>query len=137
MITPSDSPATPPAVPKIVPWLLWGAIVAGFVMINVLLGGKAKPTESDVALVGLVPVALSVLVRLLVMPRLASLTTALPAFIVCLALADAGGLMGVLFGGRYAPAVIGAAFVVLVLHNPMFALGRFGSDERGRRAPRV
>lgn len=132
MITPPDSPATPPAVPKIVPWLLWGAIVAGFVMLNVFLGGKAKPTESDIALMGLIPVALSVLVRLLVIPRLPNLTTAIPAFIVCLALADAGGLLGVLFGGRHAPAVIGAAFAVLVLQNPVFALGRFDSDSRVR-----
>lgn len=125
-------PSADPSAAKIVPWVLWFAIVTGFFLVTVMLGGKGANATTDVALIGLVPVALSVLVRLLVLPRVAA-TAAFPVYIVTLALAEGGGFIGVLMGGQYRVPVIGAAAVVLLLQNPaLAAVGRANRTDGAR-----
>ncbi len=121
---PSASDPRPP-VPAPVPWVLWFALVSGFTACALLLGRDRPVEPSAWARLGWLPIAAGVAVRLLVIPRCAGMATALPAYIVCLALTESGGLLGVLLGGEARHAIVGTALAVLLLHNPAFALGRF------------
>ena len=98
-------------------WIIWAAVLAGLIAIYFLLGRDSqipdgKENHSLVGLVGFVPVFVSIVIRWLVLPRARGLSRALPMFIVGLALAEAGGLLGVFMGGAY--------------RDDLFLLGVFG-----------
>lgn len=131
MTPPSDS--RPPRATRIIPWILWLCITMGFAILYVILGRKEPATGPGLGLIGLAPMMVSLALRLFVLPRLTTPARALPFYIVCLATAEAGGLMGIFLGGPYRTEIVVAAFALLLLHNPAFALTASPEDDRLRR----
>ncbi len=128
---PHESPRSPnPA--GIIPWMLWFAVTMGFTMIYAILGQKTATDPNGPGLLGILPLAVSLALRLFALPRIGTRARAIPLYIVCLACAEAGGMMGLFLGGPHRTLVIGAAFALLLLHNPLFALSANNGDERLR-----
>lgn len=98
-------------------WIIWAGILTGLVVIYLALG-RGKPVSATAGgnpltgLIGLVPIFVSIIIRWLVLPRMSGLARALPVFITGLALAEAGGFMGIFLGGVY--------------RDDVFLLGVFG-----------
>jgi hypothetical protein len=106
-------------------WILWGSILIGLVMIYFFLGqGPVKPAvakDLPLNLAGIVPLFISVIVRWLVLPRVTQAGSALALFIVGLALSEACGLMGILFGGPYRESLFVLGVLGVTSYVPLFA----------------
>lgn len=123
------TPATRP--PLLVWWLLWAATLGGLGLLWLLLArGHASGAVGAAPLThlaGFVPLFVSIILRWLVLPRSTGGGRALVVFIVGLALAEAGGLLGLFLGGPWRDdlfllAVLGVAqfapFYAARLHEP-------------------
>jgi hypothetical protein len=98
-------------------WILWFGILSGMLTFRIVLAGQ----ENDDAVEGqvnawrylaIVPLAISSLLRWLVLPRLQDRGNALVVYIAGLALAEGSGLLGLFLGG--------------VLRESFFVLGVLG-----------
>jgi hypothetical protein len=86
--------------PLIVWWVIWAALQTGVFVIYFFLGGPATQPQpsspvSSIWLVGLAPFVLSTIIRWLVLPQIQNARTALPWFIVGMALAEATCILGI------------------------------------------
>jgi len=115
-------------------WLLWAATLGGLGLLWLLLARGHAPAAVGAAplthLAGFVPLFVSIILRWLVLPRSTNGGRALVVFIVGLALAEAGGLLGLFLGGPWRDdlfllAVLGVAqfvpFYAARLHEPKAA----------------
>lgn len=95
---PSQSPPI-----QLTAWILWFAILTGFLIIQVILGGGLPSGSNDGTPPPLqqylpaVPAFLALVVRFLVIPRISSPQAKLPVLLVGLALAESTGLLGIFF----------------------------------------
>jgi hypothetical protein len=107
-------------------WIIWAGILFGLVAIYLALGrGPVKPLapgESPlVGLAGLPALFISIIIRWLVLPRMNSLTQALPLFVIGLALAEACGLLGIFLGGVYRDDLVLLGVLGIGQFMPFFA----------------
>lgn len=117
------SDQNPPAPPPLVWWIIWGAIIAAFFTIYGFLTSGMVPlaaTPPALAVLPLGPLAASLVIRFLVFPRLHHTRFGFVFFIVGLALAEAGGFLGIFLGGDYRTAFAASAIVAMILHVPAF-----------------
>ncbi len=106
-------------------WILWASILLGLTIVYVALGRRPLPVlppeKALTGLVGLVPLFVSIVIRWLVLPRFRELRTALPMFIVGLALAEACGLLGIFLGGPYREDLFLLGLLGIAQFVPFFA----------------
>lgn len=106
-------------------WILWAAILAGLVLTYLLLApDPVKPPAGRnplAGLVGLAPLFVSIVIRWLVLPRFSDPKPALPMFVVGLALAEACGVLGIVFGGVYRDDIFLLGVLGVVQFVPFFA----------------
>jgi hypothetical protein len=87
-------------------WTIWGAVLAGLIVIYYFLGRGPQETAAPGAnplanLLGLVPLFISIIIRWLVLPRSAAPGPAFVMFIIGLSLAESCGILGIFLGGPY------------------------------------
>lgn len=106
-------------------WIVWGSILGGLIVIYAALGRGQVPAPASrnplFGLVGLVPLFVSIIIRWLVLPRVRGLARAFPLFIVGLALAEGGGLLGIFLGGAYRDDVFLLGLFGVAQYVPIFA----------------
>jgi hypothetical protein len=84
---------TPPS--PLVWWTIWLALIAGVIVLWKFLGSGANPPATGaIRYLPIGPLAVSSLVRWLVLPRFADRTRAFPVFVVGLALAESCAILG-------------------------------------------
>ena len=108
-------------------WIIWGSILAGLIVVYlVLVRGRplprnVSPRDSLSGLVGLVPLFVTIVIRWLVLPRYTNPGRTLAVFIVGLGLAEAGGLLGLFFGGPYRDALFVLGVLAAIQYAPFYA----------------
>lgn len=110
----------PTKPPLIVWWIIWVAILSAFFGIYGIFSQfvELPAPGGAVALAGVVPLAFSAACRFMLLPRLLLTAKGFPVFIVGLATAEAGGLIGILLAGEHKVYFAAAALVLLILHAP-------------------
>ncbi len=107
-------------------WILWVTMLPWIVGLQLLLPHKAVAPATKLGdlwlqLAGIVPLFLSIIIRWLALPRFTSLASALPLYIVGLAMAEACGVFGIVFGGPYRDALFLLSILGLLQFVPVFA----------------
>ncbi len=91
----AESSSNPPAL---IWWIVWTAILAGVVVVYAVAGEGKAPTHDAFAgplrAIPLGPVIVASLIRWLVLPRFTEGRRAFPIFVVGMALAEGGGILG-------------------------------------------
>lgn len=111
-----EGKAPPPALARPLWWIIWAAILGGATVIYLFLGHAPRrgPPPAAAAYIGLAPLAVSAVLRWLVLPRFGDRQRAFPIFIVGVALAESCTVLGTFLGGaqRDAIALLGLLGVV-------------------------
>jgi hypothetical protein len=107
-------------------WIIWGAVLAGLVILYLAFGrGRPlpKPDGKDLFLnlAAVVPLFISIVIRWLVLPRFSGLGRALPMFIAGVALAESCGIIGLFLGGPYRDALWFLGVLGVAQYVPFFA----------------
>lgn len=126
-----------PKTQLLVWWVLWGAFMVGIFQIFYFLGvaGDAAKQSSApaqaplVAALGLIPVAVSFLIRWVALPRIQIAQTALAIFILGIAFAEATCFLGIFIFPAYK--VVFFAFSVLGIFQfiPVFAHRYYAANQ--------
>ena len=116
-------------------WIMWFAILNGLIMMFFILRPPASQSQAvtdgtPIGLIGVIPLALSCILRWAVFPKINSLTKMFPLFILGMAMAESCGLIGIFMGGKWTNALIGAAFMGIFQFAPTF-LSRFENKRPG------
>lgn len=117
-------------------WVIWAATLLSLgVLYGVLDSFKLQGDERHASLlldlVGFPPLFLSVVIRWLVLPRYHEIRRAFPLFVTGLALAEACGLLGILFGGPYRDDLFFLGMLGIAQYAPFFAKGYVGPKPPG------
>ncbi len=89
----------------IVWWIIWFSLISGlcvlyyFLARPVAVDGTAEATVFD--FIGLVPLAVSVVIRWFVLPRCANMQVAFVAFITGISMAEGCGILAIFLGAAY------------------------------------
>jgi hypothetical protein len=116
----------------IVWWLLWLAFQIGIVVIYFVIGRDtapaAAPAASPIWFVGLAPVAVSAIIRWIVLPRIEVPVAALQAFILGIALAEMACFLGLFIFPAHREELFGASIAGIFQFIPWFARRYFPSE---------
>jgi hypothetical protein len=120
-----------PATPRLraqltVWWALWAVSLATLGLLSALVGRPPPvppPAVSLANLAGMVPLFISIIIRWLVLPRSRAPGRPLGLFIVGLALAETGGVLGLFGGGPYRDELVLLGVLGLAQYVPLFARG--------------
>lgn len=136
---PADDPARLRQL-QLIYWVIWGAILAGLLVIYLVFGRRPLPEEVAsrqvlTGLIGFAPLFVSVVIRWLILPKFTDATRALPLFLAGLALAEMCGLLGIFLGGPYRDdfALLGALGIAQYL--PYLLPRLFAPPAPGLRSP--
>lgn len=122
------SPQQP--VPRIVFWVIWFALLSGVLVMHFVIPSSewteiSRNMSSPLWLVAVLPLAVSAIVRWLILPRASSAQAALPVFIIGMALAESAAIAGIfLFPGHRTELVV-LGLLGIAQFMPVFA-GPFG-----------
>ncbi len=122
--SPPPSPVKPP---QLVWWVIWFGILNSLMLVSFLMGRKSGapvPAGSPSAVgefAGLVPLAVSVILRWAVVPRLERAQAALAVFILGLSLAEACGFMGTFLGRVHTKDMVTLGMLGILQWAPLFA----------------
>ncbi len=114
------------AVHRIVFWAIWFALISGVLVIHFAIASPEWETisrgiESPLWLLALLPLAVSALVRWLLLPRFTTAHSALPVFIIGMALAESVAIAGIfVFSGHRAELVV-LGLLGIAQFMPLFA----------------
>jgi hypothetical protein len=122
-------------VAPIVFWVIWFALLSGVIVMTLFIPAPEKPLIPGIAgtpiwLLAVVPLAISALIRWLVLPRAANLQAALPVFIIGMALAESAAIAGLLVFPDRRIELIVLGMIGIAQFAPVF-VARF-SEEKGR-----
>lgn len=126
----------------IVWWMLWCGILGGMLTFRIVLAGQANEADAvegevnALRYLAIGPLAISSLLRWLVLPRLQDRGKALVVYIVGLALAEGSGLIGLFLGGVLRESFFVLGVLGVMQWIPVFAR-RFSSSETAARAFRA
>jgi len=111
-----------PVAPLLVWWIVWFALLSGMFPLHFILGQIAAFSVPEIlSYAGALPLTLSLFLRVGVLPRLTEKRKAFPLFIGGLALAEVGGLLGILLGGMHKDTLFALSLIVLAAYAPVFA----------------
>lgn len=119
-------PPQPVKPPHLVWWVIWFAVLNSLMLISFLLGRKSGapvPAGSPSAVVefaGLVPLAVSVILRWAVVPRLGRAQAVLAVFILGLSLAEACGIIGRMLGRVHSKEMVTFGMLGILQWAPLF-----------------
>lgn len=123
------APLQPPRA--LVWWIIWGTQLAGLLVLwwnfgFLKLSGNRPSANPLVDLVGLLPIFISIIIRWLVLPRYDEVVRAFAVFIAGVALAEAGGIIGIFLGGPYRDSLFVLGVLGIAQYVPLFVsrLGR-------------
>lgn len=128
--------------PLLLWWILWFGILGGMLTFRIVLAGQeneADAVEGEVnalRYLAIGPLAISSLLRWLVLPRLQDRGKALVVYIAGLALAEGSGLLGLFLGGVLRESFFVLGVLGVMQWIPVFAR-RFSSSETPERDFRV
>ena len=118
-------------------WILWAAFVVGIFQVYYFLamsGSSPKPqapaTNPFIAAFGLLPVAVSAIIRWSILPRIQSARVALPIFIIGIALAEASCYMGLFIFPAFKAGFFVFSVIGMFQFIPFFARRYFEGDAR-------
>lgn len=111
---------------RLVLWILWFAITSGLCLIYFIIGHGAEVISSKsnavLRFVPMAPLALSVLVRFFLLPKIKSLSKVLPLYIVGLSMAEGSGIIAIfLLPHGDATSYLTTALIVLLMYVPLFS----------------
>jgi hypothetical protein len=111
---------------RLVLWIIWFGITSGLCTLYFVVGRGTDiiSSESNAALrfIPMAPLALSVLVRFFLLPRIKSLSKVLPFYIIGLSMAEGSGIIAIfLLPHGDATSYFTTALFVLVMYVPLFA----------------
>lgn len=112
-------------------WIIWAAITTGLIAIYVLMHSRPGPNATAATPAGwlaFIPLGTSAVLRWLVFPKQRDATKALVIFILGMATAEAGGILGTLLGGVHRDELFALGVVGVLQWMPFFAR-RFYSGE--------
>jgi len=116
-------------------WILWGSILAGLCAIYLFLGrGPIKPGPTPnltAVLFAMAPLLVSIVIRWLVLPRMAGAGPVLGMFIAGLALSEACGLIGIFLGEAYRDSLFMVGLLGVVSYMPVFVKRQLEPKPRG------
>lgn len=117
-------------------WIFWAGILFGFAGLYLVFGrGPVQPAPVGqhplFGVMGMGPLFISIVIRWLILPRTGSYASAFVLFVVGLALAEAGGLLGIFLGGVYKNDLSLLAVLGIVQFVPVFAKGFLRPKEVG------
>lgn len=128
-----DSSQPSPRQQIIVWWVLWAAFLQGIFMIYFFLGkhgaDRVEPAtpDSPLWLVAVTPVAVSAIIRWVVLPKLTHPQTGLVALIVGIALAEASCFLGLFVFSRHQTELFAMSVLGIAQFAPVYARRFFGS----------
>jgi len=111
---------------RFVLWILWFVITGGLCTIYFFLGRNSTVSISNgnevLRFIPLMPLMLSLVVRIFLLPKFKSLTKVLPIYIIGLSMAEGAGFIAI-FLLPHADAVnyFTTAVIVLLMYVPLFA----------------
>jgi hypothetical protein len=116
-------------------WVIWAAFQAGiFLIYHFLSGGAARPepttTELPIWMVGLAPIAISVFIRWLVLPRVQSAQAAFPLFVLGIAMAEMATFLGLFLFPTHRQELFMLSALGIFQFVPLFARRYFTPDDR-------
>jgi hypothetical protein len=100
--------------------MMWAGITTGLIFVNSLIQPAAAAGDDSLRYFPLVPFALSVLVRWLLLPRFRNRQKAFPVFIAGLALAEGTGLIGLLLVPSFRQSYFYISLFAFVQYAPIF-----------------
>jgi len=117
-------------------WGVWAAFLFGIFQVYYFLGMNAPASRSAaspvpdpfLAALGLLPVAVSVVVRWSILPQIQKAQAALPFFIVGLALAEASCFIGLFIFPAYKEGFFVFSIIGMFQFIPFFARRYFAED---------
>ena len=120
-------------------WILWATFQTGIFFIYHFLGSTAQRPQPTTAastawLVGVAPVALSAILRWLVLPRVQSAQAALPLFILGIVMAEATCFLGLFIFPAHKQELLILSAVGIFQFIPLFARRYFTHDDENRNA---
>jgi len=86
------SPQPPPT--KLVLWIMWFALISGLVMIYTFAAPKGGDGGKTLQYFPMIPFAISIFIRWVLLPKATTIAAAMPIFIVGMALAEGCGILG-------------------------------------------
>lgn len=122
----------PQPVPRIIFWVIWFALLSGVLVMNFAIAPPEKPPISDAGnsllwLVAVVPLLISALVRWFVLPRATTAQTALPVFIIGMALAESTAILGMFVFSGHRAELVALGLLGIGQFMPTFA-AKLGGD---------
>ncbi len=121
---PRDDDALPLQRSMLIWWIVWAAPLLGLIAINSMIHPTPAPdlVKNPLPhLVGLVPLALSIIIRWLVLPRSNEVRRTFVLFVLGVALAEGCGLLGVFMGGVYRNDLLALGLLGIGQFVPFFA----------------
>jgi hypothetical protein len=113
---------TPKTAPVLVWWIAWFAIMASLATTYFeFCPDRGGETTGGLRFVPIFPLALSIVVRWVVLPRFTRRIRAFPVFIIGIALAEGSGIAGILLVPELALIYCVLAVLGLVQFIPLFA----------------
>jgi len=103
-------------------WALWIAIILGLVIVYMVI--QSQPSQApypNLRYLPILPLALSALVRWIVIPRIRARVRAFPMFVAGLALAEGCGMLGIFLVPDLKPAYLVLSLLGLAQFVPVFA----------------
>jgi hypothetical protein len=131
-------PASGPGLRPLIWWILWAALLTGYLQVCYFARSVRPGPPSTVAavvgvMVGLGFLLLSAAIRWLLLPRISRVGVAFVFFLAGQALAEGCGYVGVFLGGSYSGPLAAGGTLGLLQFMPLF-LGRYrAADPAARR----
>lgn len=123
-----NAPATAKTPPAILWWIVWGAIVVAVIAIAVFLPVRnAIPGHNPIRYLPIVPLALSSVIRWLVLPRFTHPTRAFPIFVLGIALAEGAATLGLFLVPELRATYLILALLGIAQFAPVF-LSRYNAS---------
>lgn len=115
----NQQPAAPNS--KIVLWILWFAITMGLVMIYTFAAPAGGEGTKQLQYLPMMPLAVSVFIRWVLLPRTKTIAAAMPVFIIGLTMAEACGILGMFLVPQMKQTYLVLALVGLFQFVPFWA----------------
>lgn len=127
----AEHPSPQKLPPTVVWWVLWFSMAFGLVLQRSFLNTAKSAEVAGAGVIIIAPLVASVVVRFFVLPRITRRAKAFPVFVAGVAMAEAGGLLGLFVGGDRRNETVALGLAMLALYLPFFILRRLDAANTG------